>query len=468
MKGLFRAIFRTLLVFGLLLLLLPVFVAAAWWWFPDYQAHLLETATENSTIQIVLDQPTRPDHIQGLRAKSLEIRDKHNKKAAYSIRFNQFHLQPEFSGQGDHFPSLLWMTLSETLTVQLAIRAETAEISLHEKGVSEPQQFLLSENRATLVCTMPLSSVSDISSRLASAFFTDVGDWFSGQFANLTSSQSATQIESAEISQSPQSSKPLYFEDYVNCTQQPLTLQIDQIALLKTQKSEKKSDQKSENAGKVDKKAQKEPKMQPIARDFSISATPKLVADEAQSITLHRVQAQTLGGWLYLEEGNIDLAEQSADLLLEAETLSMRTLADLIGNKRLAMSGAISGTVPITVRQGKISVQNGSFQSLPTPSRPARLIYATTPAEKQSAPEHLKTTYEVLSNFIFTDLSGNFEVLEDGNSTIRLMIEGANPGFRQGQSVKFNLTVRQNMYDLVRAIWFSDQLKLRLQKRVNR
>ncbi len=143
----------------------------------------------------------------------------------------------------------------------------------------------------------------------------------------------------------------------------------------------------------------------------------------------------------------IDPAEHGAtDGAILVRSVDMHELLALLGVDGLQGSGRITGTVPIRVRDGRVTVANGTLKA----EGPGLLSYQGTALQEQLAarPDTVGTVAQVLSDFHYTKLSMELTKNADGAGVIVLHMTGSNPKTLDGHPFAFNISIESDFNKL--------------------
>ncbi|TNJ36923.1 intermembrane phospholipid transport protein YdbH family protein [Prosthecochloris vibrioformis] len=166
-------------------------------------------------------------------------------------------------------------------------------------------------------------------------------------------------------------------------------------------------------------------------------------------------QAGFLGGTISIDHLTWDLQENTTDFVLTVRHIPIQDLITMQGVRQLYTTGTVGGTIPVSVQGGQFAIQDANLSA----EEKGTIVYKASPQELSMSQPGLQTTYSALSDFRYTLLSSDLEVAPDGDSTLRLRIEGSNPSFQAGRPVEINLNLRQNLLDLLRSLTISTQIE---------
>ena len=120
----------------------------------------------------------------------------------------------------------------------------------------------------------------------------------------------------------------------------------------------------------------------------------------------------------------------------------------MIGVDGLNGTGRITGTVPVELRSGKVTVSDGLLQA----EGPGVLRYKGTALQEQlsARTDTVGTVAQVLSDFHYKKLSMKINKAPDGMGVITLHMEGSNPAVLEGHPFAFNINIESDFHKLGR------------------
>jgi hypothetical protein len=135
--------------------------------------------------------------------------------------------------------------------------------------------------------------------------------------------------------------------------------------------------------------------------------------------------------------------------------LNIEELLALYPQEEIGGTGVADSEFELMVREGSnstkgwvFSVTNGTVGVRPPGGR---LSYQS---KALADPSHGAVTsgLNVLADFRYSGLSGEFDFSEGGGLVLRLKLQGSNPGWQNGRAVQLNLNVEENVYELLRSL----------------
>ncbi len=165
-------------------------------------------------------------------------------------------------------------------------------------------------------------------------------------------------------------------------------------------------------------------------------------------VILTNFSAGIFDGTVEIERVDYDMEKKIASTTLKLNSIPLQKLLDLQGTKKIYATGTIQGSIPVTMTDQIIEIDDGSMNA----ESNGQIIYATSPEERAAANPGLRTTYETLSNFLYAELLSSISMAPDGKSLITIRLKGNNPDFQSGRPVELNLNVEQNLLDLMRSL----------------
>jgi len=165
-------------------------------------------------------------------------------------------------------------------------------------------------------------------------------------------------------------------------------------------------------------------------------------------VTLSDFRTGFFDGTAGIDRVEYDMAVNKAETVLRLEKIPLQKLLDLQGTKKIYATGTIRGTIPVRMHGQSFEIIDGAMNA----ESGGQIIYATTPEERASANQGLRTTYEALSNFLYAGMTSSISMKPEGKSAITIQLKGNNPDFQAGRPVELNIKVEQNLLDLMRSL----------------
>ena len=161
------------------------------------------------------------------------------------------------------------------------------------------------------------------------------------------------------------------------------------------------------------------------------------------------------GGTVTINDFVYDVKKQEGETTVQLSNMPLQKLLDLQGTKKVYATGALKGNIPIKLTNGKVEIPDGALLS----QESGQIIYATSAEERAAAHQSLRTTYDVLSNFLYQQLSTTLSMTPDGQSTLAIRLKGTNPDMYGKRPIELNLNVQQNLLDLMRTLSISSEIE---------
>ena len=184
--------------------------------------------------------------------------------------------------------------------------------------------------------------------------------------------------------------------------------------------------------------------------------TPTPIAQPA--LRIDGFSATMFNGTLSLPEAaSWDFGAPENVLSLRARQWQLADLVALQQDENIRASGVLEGELPVTVSDGRLTIENGYLRALP----PGGSIHYVPSAASQSLGEtskELALTLDVLSDFRYQLLSTEVELKKTGTLLLGLSLAGNNPERFEGREVNFNINLEQNIDPLLQSLRVSDTL----------
>ncbi|RTY40028.1 hypothetical protein EKD02_01125 [Chlorobium phaeovibrioides] len=177
--------------------------------------------------------------------------------------------------------------------------------------------------------------------------------------------------------------------------------------------------------------------------------------DNPDIITLSNFSAGFFNSTMSIARMDYDMATGNGETSIHFSSLPLQKLLDMQGTKKVYATGTLSGSIPVTMENKTFAIRDGGMNA----EQNGQIIYATTPEERAAANPGLRITYDALTNFLYRDLTSTIDMEPDGQSEIALHLKGRNPDYQNGRPIEINLTIRQNLLDLMRSLSISSSIE---------
>ncbi len=170
-----------------------------------------------------------------------------------------------------------------------------------------------------------------------------------------------------------------------------------------------------------------------------------LNAPEKSLFTLVDAVMPWQSGTLSVHEVKVPLSSNHAtEVNLKVQHASIDALMQMLTGKRATATGAVSGTVPLTIgADGSITFHKGSLKA----EEPGTIIMAADAIPGDN--EQITVVREVLKNLHYTNLSIAVNSDKGNKLSVTLILEGNNPDVYEGRPVKLNVHLTGDMLGLM-------------------
>lgn len=157
-------------------------------------------------------------------------------------------------------------------------------------------------------------------------------------------------------------------------------------------------------------------------------------------------------------------APQNLDLVLTG--VDLNTLVQLANTPEVVVNGRISGYLPLNLNPDSegsmITVRDGLLSAL----KPGGSIHYTPLGGMASANQSVQLVNEALANYQFSTLDTTLQIDDSGEILFGVALAGANPDMNAGQAINLNVTITDNLLDLVSSLRASRDLTEALERRL--
>ncbi len=203
--------------------------------------------------------------------------------------------------------------------------------------------------------------------------------------------------------------------------------------------------------------------------DFGMELTDGLINYQVQPEGIISIESATWGfaGGVLATAGEIDPLATEQELSFQVRDVDLTQLFQLVNLEGLSGSGTLEGRLPIFRDADAIEIRGGKLRSGPE-GGVVRYHPDAGTANLGVADPNVATTLSVLENFHFELLEIGLDGDPSGEVVVSVRLKGANPDYRDGYPVDFNLSLEARLPELLRMEGFvyqiPDAIEARLRK----
>lgn len=179
-------------------------------------------------------------------------------------------------------------------------------------------------------------------------------------------------------------------------------------------------------------------------------------------VDILQAKTQLLQGSVSLKHTAYDLNQPQQSLQVVLENIDLNELVTLQQLDDVQATGLVSGLLPITIRNGQVSIDDGQLQAI----APGGVLKYQADTDALLSNKYAETVVLALRNFHYDVLRADTQYKPDGTLLLKLQLQGNNPDFEQGRQVKLNINLEQNVLKLLESLRLYDGVSDRLDKRV--
>ena len=162
---------------------------------------------------------------------------------------------------------------------------------------------------------------------------------------------------------------------------------------------------------------------------------------------INNVKANLLSGLVKVDQPFYPLAKQG-QLNLLVERVSVAELVALFNQQGLQVTGALSGSIPVSFSEGSVSVPQASLNSVQS----GIIKISDNPAftSLKNSQQNLASTLSLLENLQYSKLDTSLSLQPDGWLELAVKMQGMN--VEKQQPINFNPTFSTNLYTGLKAL----------------
>lgn len=171
-----------------------------------------------------------------------------------------------------------------------------------------------------------------------------------------------------------------------------------------------------------------------------------------------------LGGRMVLQPGELDLGQETQELLVELEGLQLARLFEVYPAEGLGGHGTVDGRLPVRLINGRPTVESGRLEAR---EPGGKLQYRSDKLREMGrANPGMRELALALDDFRYTVLESDLDYGSDGVLILGLRLEGSNPDLQRGRPVHLNVRLEEDIPALLASLQLSGQVSDIIQRRV--
>jgi hypothetical protein len=130
--------------------------------------------------------------------------------------------------------------------------------------------------------------------------------------------------------------------------------------------------------------------------------------------------------------------------VLTGKDIDLAQLLALYPSPTIKGTGKLDISLPVDIKANGVQIRGGTLRS----SQPGVLSYKA----KDDPPGQLGFVMSVLGDYRYTTLEADLTLEQEGQLHIATRLSGSNPTVNKGQQVNVNLTIEENLPQLLKSI----------------
>jgi len=176
------------------------------------------------------------------------------------------------------------------------------------------------------------------------------------------------------------------------------------------------------------------------------------------SLKVDKATGNVLGGNFILSGFWLDNRNQNAQLTMN--NIDLAKIVELQQQSGIDVTGSVSGTLPLTIKDGKVNIDKGLLKS----DSAGALKIDGNPAFDSIAQQQTELNY--LKDLEYEKLSSKVKLNTDGLLFLDFSILGKNP--TQQQAVNFNYHHEENILTLMRSLRLTDSVQNQIEHKIKK
>ena len=167
------------------------------------------------------------------------------------------------------------------------------------------------------------------------------------------------------------------------------------------------------------------------------------------AVNVSQLEFRMLGGDVAAAPFTYDRDTGAADVDMRLAGIQLPFMAKMAGFESIEIEGSLSGDVPLRIEDNSVAGGSGTLANDP-PGGVIRVDAGTAATLAGNAGVELAA--RALDNFEFNALISDVEYREDGDLVMKMRLEGINPAMDPNQPIILNLSIENNVPQLLRSL----------------
>ena len=176
----------------------------------------------------------------------------------------------------------------------------------------------------------------------------------------------------------------------------------------------------------------------------------KIQGTDSTQLAIDKAQLSMIGGTLSTGPTVIDPLSSSTDVVFQVTDLDLEALFKLIDVEGLAGDGRLDGSIPLTLREDSVSIQDGVLAA----KQPGILRFKSEKVSKLLAgsAEDVDLLLQALTEFHYSELTFKLNNSANNDLLTTLSLLGNNPSVLEGRLFRLNINLESNISDVLKAL----------------
>jgi len=166
------------------------------------------------------------------------------------------------------------------------------------------------------------------------------------------------------------------------------------------------------------------------------------------------------GGTATANPFRIDTGTLTGDIRMTVSDVQLALIAELADFDSIEVSGALSGIVPLRIENGEVVVQQGRLENVP----PGGVIRYRA-GDGASTASGLGVAQRALSHLQYESLTSDVTYTPEGDLVLSMRLKGINPDMDPLQPVILNLSVENNIPQLLKSLQAARDIEQVIERR---
>jgi hypothetical protein len=183
------------------------------------------------------------------------------------------------------------------------------------------------------------------------------------------------------------------------------------------------------------------------------------------AVDMQNLRMTAFGGIIRADPFSFRTDRDRNNLTLHADLIQLDQVLSLKEFEAISVTGSIGASLPVTIERDKVTIAGGHLLG----DAPGGVIrYGVANASDTKSTSSMDLVTRALSNFVYDTLTSDIDYNEAGDLILKMQLKGRNPDMEGNRPVILNLSVENNVPQMLRSLQAARAVEEVLENRVKK